>query len=63
SRSFDLDLELLITVLDEHAVEELGAHFLEDLEVSKEIDRSAWNKRPLRNRALEHATELVRQSL
>lgn len=63
SRSFDLDLELLITVLDERAVEELSANFLEDVEVSNEIDRAAWNDRPLRNRALEHATELVRQSL
>ncbi|HEX8771419.1 MAG TPA: phospholipase D-like domain-containing protein [Acidimicrobiales bacterium] len=63
SRSFDLDLELLVTVLDERAVDELEAHFLEDVKVSKEIEREAWKQRPLRNRAFENATELVRQSL
>jgi cardiolipin synthase len=63
SRSFDLDLELFVTVLDERAVDELGAHFLKDLEASKEIGREAWNERPLRKRVYESATELVRQSL
>jgi cardiolipin synthase len=63
SRSFDLDLELNVSVFDKKCVQELGAHFLEDLEVSREIEPRAWNSRPLRNRAIEYATEVARQSL
>ncbi|HUQ62853.1 MAG TPA: phospholipase D-like domain-containing protein [Acidimicrobiales bacterium] len=63
SRSFDLDLELNVAILDKGAVNELSEHFLEDLEVSREIELQAWRKRPLRSRAYEHATDLVRQSL
>jgi len=50
-------------LLDPALVEELCGHFLEDLEVSQEIDRDTWKQRPLRKRAGELATELVRQSL
>jgi cardiolipin synthase len=63
SRSLDLDLEVNVAVLDTELVQELSSHFLEDLEVSREIDRQTWNQRPLRKRAGELATELVRQSL
>ena len=63
SRSFDLDLEVNVAVLDPELVQELGSHFLEDLEVSREIDRQTWKQRPLHQRAGELATELVRQSL
>ena len=63
SRSFDLDLEVNVVLLDPALVEELCGHFLEDLEVSQEIDRDTWKQRPLRKRAGELATELVRQSL
>ena len=63
SRSFDLDLEINVAVLDTELVQELGRHFLEDLEVSREIDRQTWKQRPLHQRAGELATELVRQSL
>jgi cardiolipin synthase len=63
SRSFDLDLELNVAVVDPVAVAELEKHFLDDLEVSREIDLEAWKNRPMRMRAIEYATELVRQSL
>ena len=63
SRSFDLDLELNVAVVDPVAVAELEKHFLDDLEVSREIDLEAWKNRPLRMRAIEYATELARQSL
>ena len=63
SRSLDLDLELNVAVLDPDLVQELCGHFLEDLEVSREIDQQTWKRRPLHKRAAELATELVRQSL
>ncbi|MDP8961149.1 MAG: phospholipase D-like domain-containing protein [Actinomycetota bacterium] len=63
SRSLDLDLEVNVAVLDAELVQELCSHFLEDLEVSQEIDRQTWKQRPLHKRAGELATELVRQSL
>lgn len=63
SRSLDLDLEINVAVLDPDLVEELSNHFIEDLDVSTEIDLKTWNKRPLRKRAAEHATEVIRQSL
>jgi len=63
SRSFDLDLEVNVAVLDTELVEELCGHFLEDLEVSREIARERWKQRPLHKRAAELATELFRQSL
>ncbi len=63
SRSFDLDLEINVAVLDPGLVEELSDHFLEDLKVSEEIDIESWRKRPLRKRAAEYATEVLQQSL
>ncbi len=63
SRSFDLDLEINVAVLDPDLVRELSDHFIEDLGVSTEIDLETWRKRPLRKRAAELATEVVRQSL
>ena len=63
SRSFDLDIELNVALLDPGLVEELSGQFLEDLEASKEIELDTWRKRPLRKRAAEYATEVVRQSL
>jgi hypothetical protein len=44
-------------------VNELETHFREDLDVSRQIDRATWRKRPLQKRVAELATELIRQSL
>ncbi|CAN5555863.1 phospholipase D-like domain-containing protein [soil metagenome] len=63
SRSLDLDLEINVAITDTALVAELQQHFLEDLDVSREIDPAAWGDRPWRNRAMEHATEIIRQSL
>ena len=63
SRSLDLDLEVHVAVTDTEVVEELSSHFLEDLEVSSETDLETWRRRPLRKRAAELATEVIRQSL
>ena len=63
SRSLDLDLEINVALFDPDLVAQVSGHFLEDLEVSREIDLQAWRKRPLRTRAAEIATELIRQSM
>jgi len=63
SRSFDLDLEINVAVLDPDLVEELSQQFLEDLDVSKEFDLETWKRRPVRKRAQEYATEIIRQSM
>lgn len=63
SRSLDLDLEVNVAMSDADLVVELEKHFLEDVEVSREIDLESWSSRPWRARAVEYATEVVRQSL
>jgi cardiolipin synthase len=63
SRSLDLDLEINVAMSDAGLVVELEKHFLEDVEVSREIDLESWSSRPWRARAVEYATEVVRQSL
>jgi cardiolipin synthase len=63
SRSFDLDLEVNVAVQDPGLVDQLAAHFLEDLGEAREIDLATWRARSRRTRAAELATELVRQSL
>ena len=63
SRSCDLDLEVNVAVVDTELVQELCSHFLEDLEVSREIDRQTWKRRPVHKRVGDLATEVVRQSL
>ena len=63
SRSFDLDLEVNVAVIDAKLVDQLSIHFLEDLKVSTEIDLETWRARPAYQRIGEYATELIRQSL
>jgi len=63
SRSLDLDLEVNVAITDAELVGELEKDFLHDLDVSSEIDLETWTSRPWRRRAMEQATELVRQSL
>ncbi|HUP70414.1 MAG TPA: phospholipase D-like domain-containing protein [Acidimicrobiales bacterium] len=63
NRSLDLDLEINVAMLDPDLVEELSSHFLEDLDVSTEIDLETWKKRPWCKRAGELATDVIRQSL
>lgn len=60
NRSLALNSELSFSLTDERIVAELEQHFRNDLQVSKEIDADTWRKRPLRKRAVERATMLVR---
>ncbi|MDQ6725419.1 MAG: phospholipase D-like domain-containing protein [Actinomycetota bacterium] len=63
SRSFDLDLEVNVVLQDPGLVDQLSAHFLEDMESSTEMELETWRTRPRRSRVAEYATEVVRQSL
>ena len=60
NRSMALNSELSFSFSDERLVAELEEHFRDDLAVSKEFDLQRWNDRPLRKRAIERATTLVR---
>ena len=60
NRSLALNSELSFSLSDERIVAELEEHFREDLEASKEFDLRGWRDRPLRKRAFERATTLVR---
>ncbi len=61
-RSFALDAELVVSLQDTGLVTELAQHFLDDLDVSEELDLAAWKRRPLSERAVEFAGEFARQS-
>jgi len=63
NRSFTLNEELNVAVLDHGVVSQLGRHFQEDLEESEELDLGTWRDRPLRKRLSEYAGEVVRPSL
>jgi len=61
-RSFALDAELNVSVFDAGLVAELEHHFLDDLEVSQELEPERWRNRPLTKRAGELAADVFRQS-
>jgi hypothetical protein len=52
-----------MSMQDASVVAELERHFYDDLAVSQELDLQSWSRRPLRKRAREYATDLIRQSL
>jgi cardiolipin synthase A/B len=60
NRSLALNSELAFSLSDERIVAELEQHFQDDLQVAREIDPANWRKRPVRKRAVERATTLVR---
>ncbi len=61
-RSLALDVELNVSVEDPGICAEFEKHFLDDMELSKEIGLEQWNERPVLERAVEYAGELARQS-
>lgn len=61
-RSLALDVELNVAFDDAGLCAEFEKHFLDDMEVSKEIDLDQWNDRSLVERAIEYAGEMARQS-
>jgi cardiolipin synthase len=60
NRSLALNSELSFSLSNERIVAELEDHFRDDLKVSNEFDLKSWRNRPLRKRAVERATTLVR---
>lgn len=62
-RSLGLDDELNVSVRDPGVVAELAGHFVDDVAVSEEFDLRRWKDRSLARRAVESASDLVRQSL
>ncbi|HSH59230.1 MAG TPA: phospholipase D-like domain-containing protein [Acidimicrobiales bacterium] len=61
-RSFALDAELNVSVFDIGLITELERHFVDDLEVSEELDAERWRNRSLTQRAGELAADIFRQS-
>ncbi len=60
NRSLALNSELSFSLSGERIVAELEEHFRDDLETSNEFDLDSWKNRPLRKRAVERATSLIR---
>ncbi|HEX6403577.1 MAG TPA: phospholipase D-like domain-containing protein [Pseudonocardiaceae bacterium] len=63
NRSLSLNDEINMSMQDARVVAELERQFNDDLAVSQELDIQSWRRRPLKKRAREYATDLVRQSL
>jgi cardiolipin synthase len=61
SRSLRLDDEINLTVFDPALVDQLDAHFDEDLARSRPIHPSRWTRRPLRRRVLEEALAVAKR--
>lgn len=60
NRSLALNSELSFSLSDQRIVARLEQHFHDDLNVSQEVGLASWRDRPLRKRAVERATTLVR---
>ena len=63
NRSFQLHDEVTLCVWDEHFAGLLGEAFERDLERAERIDPQRWSRRPLRQRAAEASTRLLRREL
>ena len=63
NRSFQLHDEVTLCVWDEHFAELLTEQFERDLERSERITPERWADRPLRHRAAELATRVIRREL
>jgi cardiolipin synthase A/B len=63
NRSLSLNDEINVSMQHPSVVAKLEEQFHDDLAVSQELDIQNWNRRPLKKRAQECATELIRQSL
>jgi cardiolipin synthase len=63
NRSFQLHDEVTLCVWDERFAGRLGEAFAKDLDRSDEIRPARWSDRPLRQRAAEAATTVLRREL
>jgi cardiolipin synthase len=62
-RSLEHDEEVAMVVIDQASVDLLDQQFLEDLEHSREIDLSRWERRSAPQRTLETAVIAIRRWL
>ena len=58
-RSFKLNYETNMTVIDENFANELKRIILEDLSLSEELDLATWNSRPKWHRLVENTCSLM----
>ena len=63
NRSFQLHDEVTVCVWDERFAGRLGEAFAKDIGRSEEIAPERWSRRPLRQRAAEAATTVLRREL
>ena len=63
NRSFQLNDEVTLAVQSDAFARELTAQLGRDLEVSEEMRRGRWARRPLRQRAAERAMALIRREI
>jgi cardiolipin synthase len=62
-RSLDHDEEVAMVVIDQASVDLLDHQFTEDLQSSRQIDLSRWQRRSAPQRTLETAVAAIRRWL
>jgi cardiolipin synthase len=62
-RSLDHDEEVAMVVIDQASVDLLDHQFTEDLQRSRQIDLSRWQRRSVPQRTLETAVTAIRRWL
>ena len=62
-RSFDINAEVGLGILDQGVCDTLAAAFERDLERARRMAPERWRRRPLRKRAVEWAAYLIREQL
>jgi cardiolipin synthase len=63
NRSFALNDELNLSLRDKEVVAGLEKHFLTDLDDTRELELTAWRSRPVRLRAKELGSAVIRREL
>jgi cardiolipin synthase len=63
NRSFQSNDEATLCVQSERVAQRLTEAFEADLRVSERVEPGRWTDRPLRQRATERATKLIRREL
>jgi cardiolipin synthase len=63
NRSFRLNDEVSLNVLDSRLVDDQARHFEADKAKSRRVTRQSWRRRPLIQRMRERATDIIRSQL
>jgi cardiolipin synthase len=62
-RSFDINAEVGLGILDRGVCDTLAEAFARDLQRARKVSPERWRRRPLRKRAVEWAAYLIREQL